>query len=155
MTKPLFVCQYSTFGFNIPDASIISVVVKLKVVVSFGLQGYTVRVAVSPDGGASFLTTTQTTPGLTTAQTTYSIDVSNWKTPWTPSDINNICVKVSNGNGNSVTVQLDVITIEVTYDANQNVVPEYALGGLGALAISFVALAVFMKRSSISGFKRQ
>ena len=149
--------KYHGYGFTIPPSdTIISVRVRLDAK-TFVPSTSGITVKVSTDGGANYLPSSQeiTVSGTSAnpSPLTNWIDITSWKT-WTPSDLNNdqIWVMVTH-TGVDNSVYIDWIPVEVTYGPSF-VVPEYALGGLGALAVTFAALIVFMKRSSIPGFKR-
>ena len=151
---------YSGFGFDIPSSSITSVVLTLKTA-KVTLATLTMAVQVSLDGGASYIpvgTITLRSYGSAPNTDTFILTDILSSITWTPSQLNNdqIRVKVIDTGAfdSSYNEYLYGINIAVTYDDSPLVVPEYALGGLGALAISFVALVVFMKRSNIPGFKR-
>jgi hypothetical protein len=69
--------------------------------------------AVSTDGGTTWLPTTYTTPSLPTAETTYWVDVTGWTT-WTPALVNNIRTRVESVR-TAGTINLDWVPVEVTY----------------------------------------
>ncbi len=155
---------YSGFGFDIPSSSITSVVLTLKTA-KVTLETMTMDVQVSVNGGTDYLPVgTITLRSYINAPNTDTFILTDILTSitWTPSQLNNDQIKVKvidTGKFpvgyNTYTQYLYGINIAVTYDDQPNVVPEYALGGLGALAVTFAALVVFMKRSSIPSFKRQ
>ncbi len=151
---------YSGYGFNIPTTSYITSAVLTVKSAKVSLSTLTMDVQVSLNGGTSYIPVgTITLRSYITAPNTDTFILTDIIASITPSQLNNdqIRVKVIDTGifGSAYTEYLYGLNIAVTYDDSPNVVPEYALGGLGALAVSFVALVVFMKRSSIPSFKRQ
>jgi hypothetical protein len=106
---------YSGFGFNISsEATIAQVRVRLDVKAE---KDDEIKLEISNNGGASYLSTTYTSPDLTTTEQTIWVNVTTWDS-WTPEKLNNdnIWARVTQvKSGSQDTTFLDWIAIEVMY----------------------------------------
>lgn len=110
---------YAGYGYNIPSNAVVT---RIRVRVDAWVTGTyeqndAIKVEVSADGGAHWLTTTQTIYP-TTSEVTYWVDVTSWAS-WAPANVNsdNIKVRVTQVRVGSYTdqVRLDYVPVEVTY----------------------------------------